>query len=289
MTGKRAFWTLVTVSVTIHAAVAFLGCCVLTALAWQFTHHGIGADPRSGAAWAGATLLALSTAGAIRSARRLWLGLSATRAMDRQVRAAAVTDAAIHTIARQAGLTARVEVIESAGSFAFTHGLLRPRVTVSSGLMKSATDGELRAVLAHEAEHVRGRDPLRTLVADFLAARHIALPLLRHLRTVVAADRELAADRCAMAHCGVGAVAGALLKAGDTPRWADAAPAAAMGDRTLLAARITQLEGAIPPPVRPEHRQVAVTAAGAALHVWAITGSAWLMSTTPLACLGGGH
>ncbi|WP_262700460.1 MULTISPECIES: M56 family metallopeptidase [Streptomyces] len=289
MTGKRAFWTLVAVSVTIHAAVAFLGCCLVTALVWQFTHHGIGADARSGAAWASATLLTLSTAGAIRSARRLWLGLGAARAVDRQVRAAAVTDAAIHTTARQAGLTARVDVIESAGNFAFTHGLLRPRVTVSSGLMKSATPGELRAVLAHEAEHVRGRDPLRTLVADFLAARHIALPLLRHLRTVVAADRELAADRCAMAHCGVGAVAGALLKAGDTPRWANTAPAAAMGGRELLAARITQLEGTEPPPVRPGHRQVAFTAAGATLHIWAIAGSAWLMSTTPLVCLGGGH
>ncbi|MFI0730712.1 M56 family metallopeptidase [Streptomyces sp. NPDC021225] len=172
---------------------------------------------------------------------------------------------------------------------AFAYGLLRPRVAVSSGLVESATSEELRAVLVHEAEHVRGRDPLRALVASFLTAQHFALPLLGHLRAAVVADRELAADRCAMARCGAGAVAGALLKVGDAPRWAHAAPAAAMGGRALLAARITQLEGDPPPPPRPDRRQVAVTAAGAALYAWAIAGSAWLIAATPLICLGRGH
>ncbi|MDT0541269.1 M56 family metallopeptidase [Streptomyces lonegramiae] len=289
MTGHRAFWTLVAISATIRAAVACLGCCLAMAPAWRITHHGVGPGLLSSAVWAGAVLLILSVAGAVRSVQRVRRGLVATRAVGRHVRAAAVDDAAVRAAARQVDPTVPVDVVEDVGRFAFAYGLLRPRVAVSSGLVESATSEELRAVLVHEAEHVRGRDPLRALVAGFLTAQHFALPLLGHLRAAVVADRELAADRCAMARCGAGAVAGALLKVGDAPRWAHAAPAAAMGGRALLAARITQLEGDPPPPPRPDRRQVAVTAAGAALYAWAIAGSAWLIAATPLICLGRGH
>ncbi|MFF4550706.1 M56 family metallopeptidase [Streptomyces sp. NPDC001406] len=290
MNGNRAFWALVTAAVVIRATVVFLACCLMIALSWQITHHG--ADVlRSGRAWAGAALLTLSAVGTARSARRLWHGLRAARTVDVRLRTLSVDESpAVRATVRKAGLTARVEVVEDTVPFAFTHGLLRPRVAVSSGLVTSATSAELQAVLAHEAEHARGRDPLRTLIANVLAVRHFTLPLLEHLRTVFSAERELAADRCAVTHCGVGAVAGALLKVGGTPQWAHNAPAAAMGGRSLLEARIRQLEGKDAPySARAGRLQVALTAAGGALHVWAIAGSAWLVATTPLACMFGGH
>lgn len=290
MSGNRAFWALVIASVAVHAAAVFVTCCLAMALTWQITDQGAGVL-LAGRMWAGAVLLTLSVAGAVRSARRLWRGLRATRAVDLQVRNLTVDEPpAVRIAARKAGFTTPVEVVEDTAPFAFTHGLLRPRVTVSSGLVASATSAELQAVLAHEAEHARGRDPLRTLITTVLTARHFALPLLEHLGTVFTAERELAADRYAVSQCGVGAVAGALLKVGGAPRWAHPAPAAGMGGRDLLEARIRQLEGEdAPPPARPGRRRVALTAVGGALHAWAIAGSAWLIATTPLACVVGAH
>jgi Zn-dependent protease with chaperone function len=184
-------------------------------------------------------------------------------------------------------LAARVDVVEAADPFAFTYGLTRPRVAVSNRLLASATPEELSAVLAHEAEHVRGREPLRMLISSLLTARHFTLPMLGHLRTAFAEGRELAADRCAVARCGTRPVAGALLKVSDAPHPAYAAPAAAMGNQRLLMARISQLEGGEPPrPASPNRRQLAATAAGAAVYAWAIAGSVWLIAATPLACLG---
>ncbi|MFI9027763.1 hypothetical protein [Streptomyces sp. NPDC053560] len=78
--------------------------------------------------------------------------------------------------------------------------------------MRRTTAQELSAALAHEQEHVRGRDPLRTLSTDTSAARFFVAPLLAHLREAFA-TRELAADRCAVSRCGTRAVAGALSRA----------------------------------------------------------------------------
>ena len=43
---------------------------------------------------------------------------------------------------------------------AFTFGLVRPRIYVSTGLIKSLSRSELRTVVLHEARHMKSRDPL---------------------------------------------------------------------------------------------------------------------------------
>ncbi|EGX61075.1 MULTISPECIES: M56 family metallopeptidase [Streptomyces] len=290
--GNRAFWTLVAVATVIRAAVIYVACCLTMALAWQVAHHGTGVL-LSGTAWAGTVLLAVSVVGGVRSAVRLWRGLRAARAVSQEVRARGDSAAAgareIGDAAARAGLARRTTVVDSRASFAFTYGLLRPRVAVSGGLATAVTGRELNAVLAHEAEHVRGRDPLRTLIADVLAARHFALPVLGHLRAAFAADRELTADRRAVAHCGTPAVAGALLKVSGMPGWAIAVPASAMGTPELLDARIAQLEAGRPPRSAPPTRwRVAASVAGGAVHVWGLAGSAVLVAATPLSCMPGG-
>ncbi|MFE9650373.1 M56 family metallopeptidase [Streptomyces sp. NPDC006365] len=289
--GSRAFWTLVAASVVIRAAVVYVACCLTMALAWQVGRRGTGVL-LSGSTWAGTVLLALSVIGGVRSAVHLWKGLRATRALGQEVRARARDDgtaADTHEVrhaAERAGLAGRVTLVGSKAPFAFTYGLFRPHVAVSSGLATTATGHELDAVLAHEAEHVRGHDPLRVLITGVLAARHFTLPLLGHLRYTFAADRELTADRRAVAHCGTPAVAGALLKVSGMPGWALAVPASAMGSAELLDARITQLEAGHPPRLAPPARgQVAVSVAGVAAYAWALTGSAALIAATPLSCI----
>ncbi|MGV9855942.1 M56 family metallopeptidase [Streptomyces sp. NPDC003442] len=279
-TGNRAFWALVGFSLTVRVGVAYLACCLTSALVRQVSHRGAGAL-LSVSVWAGVTLLALAAAGTARSAARVWRGLRATLSMIRAVRSGAVdASPAVRTASERAGLASRVKLTKSADPFAFTYGLLFPQVVVSSGLVAIATPEELAAVLSHEHEHVRSRDPLKALISTALATRNFTLPLLEHLRAVFVFGRELAADRRAVARCGTSAVAGALLKATDAPRWARAAPAAAMSGTDQLEARITQLEAGWPPrPAPPTPRHVFATLTGVAVYVWALTGSAALIAT----------
>ncbi|GAA3500887.1 hypothetical protein GCM10019016_079940 [Streptomyces prasinosporus] len=269
--------------------MVYVACCLTLALAWQVGHRGTSVL-LAGTAWAGTVLLALSVAGGARSAVGLWKGLRATRAVSQEVLArgdsTTVSAARVSDAAARASLAGRVTVVDSKAPFAFTYGLLRPRVAVSSGLTTTVTERELHAVLAHEAAHVRGRDPLRALIAGLLTAHHFALPLLGHLRAAFAADRELTADRRAVAHCGTPAVAGALLKVSAVPGWALAVPASAMAAPDLLDARIAQLEDGHPPRLAPPARwRVASSVAGAAVYAWALAGSAALVAATPLSCM----
>jgi hypothetical protein len=88
---------------------------------------------------------------------------------------------------------------------AYAVGGRRPRIVVSRGLLRSLTTDERRAVLAHEAAHVRHRHDLHLIVL------RLSVSLNPFLRPFLPAG-ELAVER-----------------------WADEETAAAVGDRTLVA------------------------------------------------------
>jgi hypothetical protein len=67
---------------------------------------------------------------------------------------------------------------------------------------------------------VRGRDPLKNVVARAIPTRHFYLPALGRLRARFTAGRELAADRAARAAHGTAPLAGALQKVAEGPAWA---------------------------------------------------------------------
>jgi Zn-dependent protease with chaperone function len=93
---------------------------------------------------------------------------------------------------------------------AYAVGGRRPRIVVSSGLMRSLGPGERRAVLAHEAAHLRRRHHMHLRVLRLAAAVH---PLLRP------------------------AVPAGLLA---VERWADEDAARSIGDRTVVARSLLQ-------------------------------------------------
>lgn len=105
-------------------------------------------------------------------------------------------------------------VVPSSSPLAITAGLWSPRVYVSTSIHNSLGDESRRAVLAHEAAHVRRRDPLRTLLAEVMAAWH-----LPHTRRTLLGDLRLAIEELCDAEAGrtVGdrfAVASALVEVG---------------------------------------------------------------------------
>jgi Zn-dependent protease with chaperone function len=107
----------------------------------------------------------------------------------------------------------RCRLIESEEPQAFCAGYLRPQVYLSRGVLEQLQTVELRAVLAHEAHHLRRRDPLRLLIARALADSLFFIPILRRIAERYSALGELAADEAAVkAVDGRGPLASALLK-----------------------------------------------------------------------------
>jgi hypothetical protein len=92
-------------------------------------------------------------------------------------------------------------LVDDSAPLAFCTGYLRPRVYISRGAVARLPEDELRAVLAHEDEHRRRRDPLRQACARVLCDALFFLPVLRALRDSSAALAELLADDAAVAVC----------------------------------------------------------------------------------------
>ena len=76
----------------------------------------------------------------------------------------------------------------------FTHGLFRPKVWLSTGLMRLLSDDELEAVLRHEDHHLEAFDPLKILVARCLSRALFFVPVARDLCETYAIAKEVAAD-----------------------------------------------------------------------------------------------
>lgn len=91
----------------------------------------------------------------------------------------------------------RVRIVSGLPNPAFTVGWLRPMVYVSEALAERLALRELTAVLAHEAAHLRRRDPLRLTAIRFLARTLFWLPVLSRLADDLADEAEIAADDAA--------------------------------------------------------------------------------------------
>ncbi|MGH2873648.1 MAG: M56 family metallopeptidase, partial [Solirubrobacteraceae bacterium] len=151
---------------------------------------------------------------------------------------------------RVVGLDGRVALVAGAERFSFVHGLLRPRVVLSRGLLDRLSDVELQAVLEHERYHVTNLDPLKSVALRVLAAASFFVPALGELHARYAAARELAADRRAIAACGTRSLAGALLHAVHRPAWSENEVAVSLSSgQAVLRGRIEQLETGVAPAV----------------------------------------
>lgn len=82
---------------------------------------------------------------------------------------------------------------------AFTIGLFKPRVYLSVSLCKRLKNEELKAVILHEAHHMKKHDPLRLLIVAFVCDIFFFIPLSRYLKELFISSKEKAADDAAVA------------------------------------------------------------------------------------------
>jgi len=238
-------WVLLPLTVLAHLTLAVLAAAEFAALGWPLpTWFDTGAVTlvlaTAAAGLAASTVVALRATAGSRALRAL------LRAAQRPVPPALQNEAAV------VGCAAQLDVVAGEDAFAVTHGLIRPRILVSTGLAAALSPAEIRAVLAHEREHLRHRDPLRLLAARLAAAWGWYLPAAGWLARRAALRRELAADRAAAGSAGRGVLAGALLKLAARPACPAVAAASPAGEgRRSLEARVAQLEAGRPPRQRP--------------------------------------
>jgi hypothetical protein len=279
-TGRQAellFWPLMTLAALAQAAglvliiAEFLVLDLAHTAVFKAAYAAVLATTLAGHALAGRTALRAAAAG-----RRL----RATTG-----RHARRPPAQLLAVAVPLGLAGRVDCVASAEAFALTHGLLQPRILLSTAALATLDPAELAAVLGHERAHLRRRDPLRLLAARILADDGCYLPALRWMSHRFALHCELTADRAALDHSSHTALAGALLKLAPAPACSIAAAANPAG---TLDARIAQLEHRR--PRRPRLRPVAAlaTLGNAAVLTAAVT-CCLTLTTAPTLCCGTGR
>ncbi len=127
-----------------------------------------------------------------------WVGYTAFRAIRLSKRLAfprQEVPVRVLSIAADAGLDpSRLTVVQDARAFAMTTGVRWPEVFLSTAALRTLSQAQLRAVLEHEAHHVREREPLRRLV---LALALLWVPFRRlrdYLRNNYVTASELEAD-----------------------------------------------------------------------------------------------
>lgn len=238
-------WVLLPLAVLGHTALAVLAIAEFAAMGWPLpTWFDTGAVT---------LVLATAAAGLIASALVALRAVAGSRALRALVRAAKrPAPPFLQNEAAELGCAARLDVVAGDDAFAVTYGLVRPRILISTGLATALNPAEISAVLAHEREHLRHRDPLRLLAARLAAAWGWYLPVAGWLARRAALRHELAADRAAAGSAGRGVLAAALLKLAALPASPAIAAASPAGDgRRSLEARITQLERGRPLRQRP--------------------------------------
>jgi hypothetical protein len=112
-----------------------------------------------------------------------------------------------------------VFVIDDERPEAFCAGLLQPRVYVTTGALARLDGPALDAVLVHEREHARRRDPLRLAASRAIARSLFFLPAIRELRRGQVVLAEASADESAVGAAAGdrSAVARAILSFSDDP------------------------------------------------------------------------
>ena len=113
---------------------------------------------------------------------------------------------------------ARIAIVRGLPTPALTIGGLRPRILLAERTIEVLTADQLVRVLAHEAAHLRRRDPARLFLMRFVAKALFWLPLFRRLADDFAEEVEVLADDAAVrwaapGDAGAKPSAGALLLA----------------------------------------------------------------------------
>ncbi|HEY8806136.1 MAG TPA: M56 family metallopeptidase [Candidatus Limnocylindria bacterium] len=215
-------------------------------------------------------VLILATFGVALGLISLFRQLLATWSLIRTLLSRRVTlSPRVRDIAAALELSGRIDIVRDVRPFSFCYWFRRPRICLSTGLIKRLDDAELRAVLLHERYHLQQRDPLRLVVARYFAAGLYVVPVVEELVEYYTVQKEVAADQAAVrAMGGVRALASALFKVLPDADDVDLGLLVPVGSLSVTEARIERLVDGQPVPLALSRASVALS--GGALAAAAV-------------------
>jgi len=214
----------------------------------------------AGGAWSGAAcLLPRSDDVAPHAASYAFLAaivaglVSGMRSVERQQRqtrtllraclaARSVRHGGARSLAKRVGLQGRLDVVDVPTPLAFCYGYVRPRVLISRGLVGALRRHELIALLLHEREHLRQRDPLKVALGRLCTSAVFFVPAFGALYRRYLVEKELAADQVVVVEQGTSQSLAAALSV-FLEHGAEARSALAVGGDEALDVRIDALVG----------------------------------------------
>jgi Zn-dependent protease with chaperone function len=173
---------------------------------------------------------------------RAWLG--ARRLLSAVQSTSAAPGSPVATACAAAGLDVRrLRIVPGIPVPALTVGAFRPTVLVSGVLENILSRDELVAVLAHEGEHVRQRDPLRLSLMRTIARALFWIPAFRSLEQHLVEVTELKADRAAARRSGIAAASAIIALVREFGRVSVPALSSGISQHDFLAVRVRVLAG----------------------------------------------
>jgi beta-lactamase regulating signal transducer with metallopeptidase domain len=228
---------------------------------------GGAADPASVVA---VLVLVLATFGVTLGLTSLFRQFLATLSLIRTLLSRRVTvSRRVGDLAASLELAGRIDIVRDVRPFSFCYWFRRPRICLSTGLIRRLDDAELRAVLLHERYHLRQRDPLRLVIARYFAAGLYVVPVVEELVEYYTLQKEVAADQAAVrAMGGVRELASALFKVLPDADDVDLGLLVPVGSLSVTEARIEQLVNGQAIPLALSRASVALS--GGALAAAAV-------------------
>ncbi len=167
------------------------------------------------------------------------------------------------------GKKGSVVIIDGLSKAAFTHGIFRPRIYLTLGLLKGLDRNELRAVFLHELHHKRERDPLRFLLLSFFRDLFFYAPVIKDMAANLKIRMEHASDDAAAKKEGERLVlAGALVKVARGNHSAYAA--VSITGNNQVSARVRRLVEGRESFSRPRLRSIVLSVAVAAFLAFSL-------------------
>lgn len=248
-----------------------------------------GLEVRGIAPWSGRGRFAGAIAwvvvsGSLVGLARLMIGLWIVRTYLR--RSTLVDDPrlldSLHAVSRSIGVIRFIEVRELPDlPSAATAGWRRPLILLPSD-WSSWSDGDLRAVLAHEAAHIARGDYAAGVISRLALALHFYHPLVRWMANRLLEQQELAADEIGARHGGgrrayLAALSRmALRQDGSGSYWPATAFLPARGNLIRRIEMLRKNEGCLNRAWSPAGRRVVLASlAVLGLAAWGIVGVVW--------------
>lgn len=113
---------------------------------------------------------------------------------------------------KQLTIEAKIDVVNSNKYLSFCYGLIKPRICLSSKLVKCLTEAELKALLLHETSHLKNKDPFKILLSQIAISMFFFIPSLKDIHNYYILSKEVSADQMVAKMEGVKNLKSALIK-----------------------------------------------------------------------------